>query len=158
LTTELLRRAKVKKTNFENILPFWQKLWPNTSTISDMSSIRYLGGYDVSIYKKYKPTFFNLYIDNRIAGVISGHKSDPESYRLRGIYIEKEYRGNSLSSILFKSIEKQAIVENCTNIWSFPRKESLFSYESAGYIRTTEFITQGIDYGPNCFVIKILNS
>ena len=120
--------------------------------------MRYLGGYDVSIYKKYKPTFFKLYINNKIAGVISGHKSDPESYRLRGIYIEKEYRGNSLSNILFDSIAKQAILENCTNVWSFPRKVSLFSYESAGFTQTTKFITKGVNYGPNCFVIKILNS
>ena len=119
-----------------------------------MSSMKYLGGYDTEIYKKYAPSFFKLTIDNQIVGVVSGHKSDQESFRLRGIYIKKQYRKQKLSLLLFSAISDQAKKENCSNVWSFPRDKSLQSYISAGFVQTSKFLnTNDIKYGPNCFVI-----
>lgn len=150
--TELLHNSFIREINFEKILPLWKLLWPNTNNILQMSSMKYLGGYDISIYNKYYPTFFGLYINQKLIGCISGHKSSHEYYRIRGIYILPEYRNNGYSKFLFKAIIDQAKKENSTFIWSFPKKKSIKSYISVGFQQTSKFITTNTSQ--NCFVIQ----
>lgn len=143
-----------KKINFEKILPIWRKLWP-VGKIYPISSMLYLGGYDVSIQNKFTPSYFALCCDKEIIGVISGHKSNQEQYRLRGLYIESEYRNRFLSKKLFECIDKQARKENCNFIWSLPRKQAIKAYKSAGFVQSTKFFsTQDVSWYENCYVFK----
>lgn len=152
MTTELLHNYQIKEIDFETILPLWQLLWPDTDDIRPMSSIKYLGGYDTDIYTKFHPTFLGLYDNKNPIGCISGHKSSHEDYRIRGIYIINSYRNKGLSKLLFNRIILQAKKENATQIWSFPKKESFFSYKKVNFIQTTDWLKTS--YGLNCFAVK----
>lgn len=133
-------------------MPLWQLLWPNTDNIQPMSSIKYLGSYDIDIYTKFKPTFLGLYNNEILIGSISGHKSSHEDYRIRGIYILPEYRSKGLSKILFDAIILQAQKENCLLIWSLPKKESIYAYLNKNFKKSTNYFQT--TYGLNCFVYK----
>lgn len=152
MTTELLHNYKIKEINFETILPLWQLLWPDNDNIQPMSSIKYLGSYDIDIYTKFKPTFLGLYDNEILIGGISGHKSSHEDYRIRGIYILPEYRSKGLSKMLFDAVILQAKKEHATQVWSLPKKEAFFSYKKNNFIQTTKWIKT--EYGENCFAIN----
>jgi len=146
--------------DFETILLFWkEKIWPDReSTIKPMSSMMYQGGYDMSIYEKYTPTFFAVYnVVGEIVGVNSGHRTSDELYRSRGIWVDPRYRKLGVSGVLFCELHGQAMKEGCKALWSVPRKEALPAYKSVGFIQTSEFFDEGMEFGPNCYVYKELN-
>lgn len=149
----------VKTLTFEEILPIWNiDLWPNRkSEIKPMSSMVYLGGYDMSIYQKYKPTFFSLQINDQIIGVNSGFRTDDHLYRIRGIWINSDYQRQGMSKKLFEALENQAIEENCTHIWSLPRKISLACFKAFDFEQTSEWFDENMEFGPNCYVLKDIN-
>lgn len=148
---------KIQKISFDTILPYWQILWPNRkSIIKEVSSMTYLGGYDMNIYSLYSPTFFGLFLDNNIIGVNSGHKTSNNFYRSRGLWVDTKFRGKNLSSYLLSAAEQQAIYEKCNYIWSIPRKKALNSYLKNGYLQTSNFFDQGMEFGPNCYTSKDL--
>jgi GNAT superfamily N-acetyltransferase len=148
---------KTNTINFETILPIWNdKLWlGRVSDIKPMSSMVYLGGYDVSIYKKYSPTFFAVYNNaGDIIGVNSGHKTTDNLYRSRGLWVDPLYRLKGISGILFCELYGQAIKESCIAIWSIPRKTALPAYKKYGFKQTSEFFDNAMEFSPNCYVYK----
>jgi GNAT superfamily N-acetyltransferase len=148
---------KTNTINFETILPIWNdKLWlGRVSDIKPMSSMVYLGGYDVSIYKKYSPTFFAVYNSaGDIIGVNSGHKTTDNLYRSRGLWVDPLYRLKGISGILFCELYGQAIKESCIAIWSIPRKTALPAYKKYGFKQTSEFFDNAMEFSPNCYVYK----
>lgn len=150
---------KIKKIEFTQIKPIWERqLWPSRqSLIRGMSSMKYLGGIDMEIYEKYKPTFFCAILNNaHIVGVNSGHRTDEALYRSRGIWVDPDYRREGVAQMLFQAVEDQAIKEKCTAIWSLPRESALSAYERYGFSKQGNFFDEGLEYGPNCYVIKIL--
>ena len=151
------RSAIVK---FEDILPIWQnKLWPNRkSSIKPMSSMMYQGGFDMSIYKKYEPTFFVVYnVVGDIIGVNSGHRTSDKLYRSRGIWVDPLYRRKGIAGILFCETFGQAMREKCNGVWSVPRKDALLAYEKVGFKKTSQFFDEGMEFGPNCYVYSDLD-
>lgn len=144
------------KSTFEVVGPIWRDhLWMGRKdTIRPMSSMVYLGGYDMSIYEKYKPTFW-AYIENKqIVAVNSGHRTTDQAYRSRGIWVCPEYRGYGISTELFAALEAQAIDEGCEFMWSCPRWGSEFAYFAYGFEQTSEWFEEGMEFGPNCYVRK----
>jgi GNAT superfamily N-acetyltransferase len=153
-------KGRSEIVDFETILPIWEeKLWPNReSEIKSMSSMMYQGGYDMSIYEKYEPTFFAVYnVVNEIVGVNSGHRTSNDLYRSRGIWVDPRYRLKGVSGILFCELHGQAMREGCTAIWSIPRQIALPAYEKYGFKQTSDFFDEGMEFGPNCYVYKELN-
>jgi GNAT superfamily N-acetyltransferase len=143
--------------DFRTIFPIWkEKLWPERlSDIKMMSSMMYLGGYDTSIYNKYSPTFFTVYNNNGdIIGVNSGHKTTNNLYRSRGLWVDPLYRLQGISGILFCELYGQAMKESCKAIWSIPRKTALPAYKKYGFIQTSDFFNDAVEFGPNCYVYK----
>jgi len=149
---------ELKTIQFADIKDVWDsKLWPNRRTpIKPMSSMQYLEGFDMEIYNKYKPTFFGAYNGDLLVGVNSGHRTKENLYRSRGIWIDPSYRGQGISKMLFGAVDSQARDEGCTAIWSLPRKNALKAYESFGYVKQGEFFDEGMEFGPNCYVLKTL--
>ncbi len=147
---------EIRKINFSDILPIWENnLWPGRkSPIKPVSTIQFMGSYDMSL-KKSKPTFFGAFVNDKIAGVISGFKTSEEMYRCRGIYVFEKFRGRGYSQKLFLSCEAQALEERSVSMWSLPKKEIISVYQKFGFIKVSEWIHE-YEFGPNCFVKKVI--
>ena len=148
----------ISKVDFDIILEVWkQQLWPNRkSEIRPLNSMQFLGGIDMSIYEKYVPSFWAVFDNDNIIGVNSGFATNDISYRSRGIFVWPDYRRKGVAQLLFDQIDKQATHENKTVCWSIPRKTALPAYEKAGYVKCSEFFDEGMEFGPNCYVMKEL--
>jgi hypothetical protein len=130
----------IKEITFDEILPIWRDyLWPNRiSEITSNSAMCFLEGYDL-FNMQTPPTFLACVIDGEIAGVNSGHMCNGKNYRSRGLYVFDKYRGNELGTILLKATIKQAIIENASMCWSYPKDSSWKSYSRAGYRLASDF-------------------
>lgn len=148
-------QAFTNEIDFETICEKWKNLWPDTKH-RQMSSMLYKGGIDMEIYKKYTPTFFGHFIGEQLVGVNSGHRTSDTMYRSRGIWIDKSHRGLGVSTALFNITQQVARQEGCTMLWSIPRESAYKSYYRFGFRRTSEYFSEGMDYGPNCYVVKYI--
>jgi len=135
-----------KRITFEEILPVWKdELWPNReSAIEPMSAMTwpYEGDpqpIDMSIFE-YEPTFWGVYIDDKLIGVNSGHRTTDQAYRSRGIWVDPAQRGKRISQTLFALLTHQAQIEGCDMVWSIPRKSALQAYTNAGFQTVGNFI------------------
>jgi GNAT superfamily N-acetyltransferase len=146
----------IKQISFEEILPIWiYHLWDGRETeIKPTNGLKFLGGYDKSIENN-TPTFFGAFINDECVGVNSGHATNDYEYRSRGIYVMPEYRRQGISQELFKATEDQCKKENKKILWSMPRILSLQAYEKFGFSIVSDFFDD-MEFGPNCFVVKIL--
>lgn len=146
--------ATLKKISFEGILPVWKEfLWVGRkSSIHPMSSMTFERTFDKSIYENFEPTFFGLFVDDKLIGVNSFHRTHVTQGRSRGIYLFKEHRGNGYSKFLLNAAIYQAKEEGCNLIWSLPRISSLSAYLSVGYEVCSEEINEGVEFGPNIYV------
>ena len=148
---------ELREISWDEILPVWnQHLWPNrSSSIQPMSSMRLLGGNDMSIYSQFKPWFCGLYIMGELAGVNSCHQTSATDMRLRGIFLFDRWRNSGLSDHLFQFVDEIAISQGCCKIWSFPRVTICNAYIKAGYRLISETIYTG-EFGPNVYAVKDL--
>jgi GNAT superfamily N-acetyltransferase len=145
---------EIYETDYNTIRPIWsERLWDSRYKFESTSAMLFLGGYDAEIAIKYKPIFFKAVYNGQIAGVISGHKSSTDHYRLRGLYIFPEFRGKRISQKLIQKIIDQARSENCTMVWAAPRIASLPHFLKIGFHQSSEFTEEGFLYGPNCYVM-----
>lgn len=120
-----------------------------------MSSMIYLGGYDMQIYKKYKPSFFVFEINKEIVAVNSCFKSSDDEMRSRGLWVKPEYRKQGITYKLFEKIFDEAFSQQCKYVWSLPRKTALAAYQANGFVKTSDwFKTETSD--SNCYVRKTL--
>ena len=152
---------RATKISFEDILPIWEnKLWPNReSAIEGVSAMTwpYEGNpdpIDMNIFE-YQPTFYGVYMDGKLVGVNSGHKTSDTQYRSRGIWVDPAYRKRGVAQLLFVLTEHQARIEKCEMIWSIPRKTALTAYTKFGFTTVGDFIvTETAD--ANIYVKKVL--
>jgi GNAT superfamily N-acetyltransferase len=146
----------IKIVDFETVRSVWLKsLWHGRTDVKPMSSMVFnnFGVYDMTIYTEYKPTFWAVYNDNRVIAVNSGFRTEKDLYRSRGIWVDHNYRGQGISEQLFQALENQAVLEGCTSMWSYPKKEALSAYERFGFVPCSEWISSN-KYGTNCYVLK----
>lgn len=153
------RKMNIKQISFDLIFPIWGKhLWMGRKTdIKPTNGLKFLGGFDKEIENN-KPTFFGAFDGKKLAGVNSGHSTNEYEYRSRGIYVFPEYRRKGISQILFKAAEIQAISESKDTLWSMPRMSSLKAYEKFGFFLVSEEFDTNVEFGPNCFVVKLLEA
>lgn len=146
----------VQRISFEDIKQNWlANLWPGRDDIKPMSSMVYdnITEYDMSIYEKYTPSFWGVFYNDALVAVNSGFRTEDYLYRSRGVWVDPEHRGKSISCMLFRSLEEQAIAEGCTHMWSYPRRGSHCAYLRYGFVQTSDWITDNL-YGDNCYVLK----
>jgi len=153
------KEFKVEVATFEDIYPTWDEhLWPDRkSPIKEMSSMTYDGDYDMSIYKKYKPTFFIVRDGYTVVGVNSGHRTHNDHYRSRGLYVNTNYRRMGMSTLLLNATIDQAIKENCSIVWTYPRLTSIRAYKKVGFRRISGWKNEDMEFGPNCLCVKNIN-
>lgn len=130
----------IKKISYDEILDVWTNhLWSHrTSKIESISAMLFLKGYDLNNYN-YIPTFFGYYHNNKLSGVNSGHKCFDGTYRSRGLFVFKEFRHLGIGKQLLIETINQGKSEKANLVWSFPRKESWNTYESAGFTLAGEW-------------------
>lgn len=129
----------IKRIPFEYIYPIWKdKLWPDRlSDIETHSALTWPfegepDSIDMNIFN-YEPTFLGVFMDNKLVGVNSGHRTADHQYRSRGIWVDPDYRMHGISQQLFAATQQQAVEEQCDMIWSIPRKTALKAYTKFGF-------------------------
>lgn len=144
---------QVEKISFDEISKVWAlDLWKDRqSPITPMSSMVCLGGYDMSIYNNV-PTFFAIKDIDKIVAVNSGHMTINGYYRSRGLWVDKQYRRQGLTYILFNALYDQAKIENAKYVWSFPKEESLQPYIKNGFTVRSNIVDN--ELGPHYYVLK----
>jgi GNAT superfamily N-acetyltransferase len=142
---------------FDTISYYWQFLWPNRQTpIKTHSSLTYDKNIDMSIYNN-TPTFVGAFLDSgTLIGVNSGFRTSPNWYRSRGLWVNPHYRRMGASQLLLQAVQNQALKEDCTHIWTIPRKSSLGAYTRFGFVRTSDWFEENMEFGPNCLALKVL--
>lgn len=137
---------KIIRLSFEQISSVWQNhLWPDReSPIESHSAMTwpFEGNpeqYDMNVFN-YPATFWGVYIDNKLVGVNSGHKTTDTQYRSRGIWVHPEYRKQGIAQNLFNMTKHQAVLEKTDMIWSLPRKTALPAYERFGFSTVGDFL------------------
>lgn len=125
----------VQEIDFNLVFPIWRShLWPDrTDPIRPLSSMLLGGGTDMSIYEKFSPRFLGLFHEDSLVGVLSGHRSSADNYRIRGLYIHEEYRRRGGAQMLFKEFQKIAAEEKGSTIWSYPKLAALPVYKKFGF-------------------------
>ena len=137
---------KAERLNFKTIESIWStKLWPSrTSAIESHSAMTWPfegnpDSIDMDIFN-YPATFWGVYLDNKLLGVNSGHKTTDEQYRSRGIWVNPEYRKRGVAQMLFLMTAHQAKIEGCEMLWSIPRKTALPAYTKFGFETVGDYI------------------
>jgi GNAT superfamily N-acetyltransferase len=135
------------------ILDIWStKLWPNrVSPIQPNSAMCYLQGHDM-FNMQAQPTFFAYKINGNIVGVNSGHATNNNTYRSRGLWVDTNFRNQGIGKQLLLATINQAVNENSNMIWSLPRQTSWNTYKSAGFeLGSSWFKTETSDNNAYCF-------
>lgn len=143
---------------FEEILPIWRdRLWPGRkSEIAGMSSMVYLGGYNMEVYILYQPYFTGVFLNDELVGVNSGHNTGNGYFRSRGIWVDPKVRGRGVAQMLFIELAKQARGEGCKFLWSVPRKGSEYAYLKFGFEITSDWFDKDMEFGPNAYCLAEL--
>lgn len=89
---------------------------------------------------QYPASFWAVFDDERIVGVNSGHRTSEVEYRSRGIWVDPDYRGQGIATMLFNLLKNQAVTERCEMIWSIPRKTALPAYTRSGFMTVGDFL------------------
>jgi len=131
----------IRLIDFDTILPVWkEKLWPDrVSAIETHSAMLHLfTEYDMGNFLL--PSWYHgFYVNGELAGVNSGHMCTDMSARSRGLWVYPKYRQKGIGKqLLIASIDK-ALIHNSLSVWSYPRKSSWQTYESAGFVLTSEW-------------------
>jgi len=139
----------ITQIDFETILKVWkEKLWHmRTSEIKPVSSGLYLKGFSDKI-KDEAPIFLAYIEDGKILGVNSGYNTQT-SFRSRGLWVDPDTRGKGIGKKLLQATIDYAKKAGAIYIWTMPRKESLFCYESVGFEKTSDFFE--LECGTNCY-------
>ena len=137
---------RIERLDFKTIEDVWKtKLWTNrTSPIETHSAMTwpFEGNpepIDMNIFN-YPATFLGAFIDNKLIGVNSGHRTTNEQYRSRGIWVDPDYRKKGVAQMLFLMTAHQAKVEGCEMLWSIPRKTALPAYTKYGFQTVGDYI------------------
>lgn len=130
----------IVQIDFSTILQYWSRyLWPERhSRIEPTSAMNYLKGYDLKNLD-FEPTFLAFLVDDKIAGVNSGHRCFDGGYRSRGLYVMPEHRGRGIAVQLLLETVNQGIKERCSYVWSYPKLNSWSTYQKAGFILSSNF-------------------
>lgn len=141
----------ITKITFEEILPIWKyDLWPGReSVIEPTSAMTLLGGYDLKNMSP-SPTFFAYLVDDKIAGVNSGHMCTSKTYRSRGLFVYPQYRKKGIGVMLLKHTIEQGISEGADIIWSYPKKSSWGTYSKAGFTLASDWEQSELDTNAYC--------
>ena len=142
------------------ILETWRThLWKDrVSPVRPMSSMLFLGGYELTIYEKAVPKYAGVYTDQgEIIGVNSIFLTQTDEVRSRGLWVKESHRRLGVGKQLLEWAICESIKCGAQRVWSFPRQDALFAYESVGFSKCSEWQIVDTEFGPNCYAVRYLN-
>tara|TARA_B100001250_G_scaffold143025_1_gene122376 strand:- start:17342 stop:17830 length:489 start_codon:yes stop_codon:yes gene_type:complete len=152
-----------KEISWSDCKKIWvHHLWPGRPLQTMSSMVPYgelhLHEYkvDMEIYKKYFPYFFGAYVDGKLVGVNSGHKTSETNFRSRGLYVLEEFRGLKASTGILQHTVDTARDLGCTMCWTMPREKALPAYEKVGFVKISEWFPTETSES-NCYAERKLD-
>ena len=154
----------IKEITFEQILDCWKTgLWSkyvdqnlkinrvNTTTQKNYCYrvIEYLN--QEQIERLLKPIYIGYFTDEIIVGVESGYKTNKDYFRVRGLWVDKNYRGQGVATQLVQYFENLCVEKY---LWTIPRDSALNFYLKYGF--RVDGLSVKTVYGQNYFAIKEL--
>lgn len=141
----------LRSASFAEVLPLWEEfLWPGRrSPIKPVSPIAPDLTFDAAI-KESQASFWVVESPSGIVAANSGYRTGGAAYRSRGLIVKTRFRGNGLSRHLLEATVQRARQENCAEVWSLPRQTAWISYERFGFHRSSDWFSEGMEFGPNC--------
>jgi len=137
----------IKTIEWETIQPIWQtELWPDRiSAIETHSAMTWPYGtqqadIEYSIFD-YDVKFVGAYDGDKLVAVNSGHLTDPNEYRSRGLWVDPVYRGRGIAQSMFSVLENHAFNQGAMLMWSLPRISALKCYQRYGFDSVGEAIS-----------------
>ena len=114
------------------------------------------GGYDLSIHERYRPFFLGAFTTNGdLVGAISGHRTSPDSFRSRGLFVAPGYRGLGIAHELLFEVCCLAWSEGSNLVWTYPRQSAWPVYHKFGFNLRSDWISDG--YGCNAYAVKSID-
>lgn len=146
----------VGTASWEEVLPVWRnQLWPERkSKIEPTSAMCYQGGYDMQ-NMQFVPAFFSLRTD-RIIAINSVVMCADGSARSRGLWVDPSFRNKGYARIVLENSIIQAKDWGAKHLWTVPRQSSWPAYASVGFIRKSDWFSEGVEFGPNCYASMTL--
>lgn len=114
-----------------------------------------LGGYDMSIRKKYtdQARFFGVYDnEDKLAGVFSGHPTLDTEYRARGLWVRQDMRQRGIGRNLVRAVLAAADDAGCEVCWALPRVQNEDFFKRNGFVTMSKPFTDGVEFGPNLYM------
>ena len=122
----------IREITFSKIKLYWDAyLWRerlNEGIYVDQ--VNFEGPLEWVTYEVLEPKFIAYYDRNKIVGVESGYKTSDDYFRVRGLWVNKRYRGQGIATKLIQYFEDRA---DCKYIWSMPRESALPFYLVYGF-------------------------
>ncbi|MFS4459361.1 GNAT family N-acetyltransferase [Bdellovibrio sp. HCB2-146] len=87
----------------------------------------------MDIYLLYAPIFLGLFHQNQVIGVLSGHGTGQDGFRIRGLYVEPEFRNHGGAHLLMEGMRVESAKQGFTWMWSYPKLSALPVYEKFGF-------------------------
>lgn len=150
--------VRVIEIGFDEILPVWRdQLWPNRrSEIRPTSTMTMQAGvYDLRL-KQAHAHFWGAYVRGKLIGVNSGFRTADNGFRSRGLWVDPAYAGCGAGRRLMQATERMARFYRADTLWSIPRQSAMGFYEACGYVRSSDWFADGMEFGPNAYAVKSL--
>lgn len=152
-----VHRVKVKLIEFQKISAIWQTdLWKGReSPIEETSALN----FDLSIdleNQKQPATHIAAMVDGQIVGVLSGHPTQDNLFRIRGLWVATACRKQGIAKLLVHNMEIHAQRFGKLKLWTLPRMTSWTAYEKMGFRISHE--AKGFEFGPHFVAEKIIQA
>lgn len=130
----------IEEISFDTILSIWKnKLWQKRPSIDSHSAMLIEPGkYDFGNFLL-PIWYFGLFENNKIIGVNSCHLCVDGSMRSRGLWVDNIFRGRGYGKMLLLYAINKAQHCDSNFIWSFPRKTAWPTYNSVGFVLTSDW-------------------
>lgn len=148
-----------RRIGWEDIHNIWaNNLWPNRETLIEPCSALSYPSLKINMEYMSGPVhFWGAYVTDTLIGVNSGHQTG-DGWRSRGLWVHPQHRGAGVANTLLNLTVHDAILNGAQYVWSLPRKTSFSVYQRVGFIQVTDWLDQGVEFGPNCVACINLNT
>lgn len=151
----------IQEVAFDVVQPIWvNQLWPGRkSPVEPLSSMAYLGGYDMNIKKLYanEAKFFAAMTGGgQVAGVFSGHPTSDQYYRARGLFVFPDFQNNGVGTALVKAVIGAAETAGRSVCWCIPRATNTLFFEMSGFVSVSDPFNNGVEFGPNVYMARVI--
>ena len=136
-------------SDFAEVAPFWRDfLWPHRESLIEPVSAIGENGIIEMAWLAAEPRFWKIEQHGKIVGVVSAlFLSRARSVRLRGIWVDHEFRGKGLGKEMIEKVVAEFGSVGCDRLWTMARVSAALFYQSCGFINPR--MIKGFEFGPH---------